>query len=172
MTREEAISQSPSGRKSYWFALVVCTPMALAFACDAFGQDLSLFIRFIAIGGTCIFLLTALQSAERLFYPQRAAARSSSWPEVQRLWIGRIGSAAGVCFIGLFFFAFIARHSGLMERANAQDLEVLAWGLALLNNALRDLLGERIYSARRIQRPTPVPWTQLSPIHSDYWGRR
>jgi hypothetical protein len=147
MTREEAIAQAPSGRKTYWFTLVVCAPTALAFALGIFGRNQSLLTRFIAIGGTCIFLLTAVQSAERLFNPQRAAARSASWPEAQRRCIERIASAAKVSFVGLSFFAFIARHSGLMARSNAQDLQISAWGLMLLNNPLRDLLGERPQSS-------------------------
>jgi len=174
MTRDEAIAQAPSGRKTYWFALIFCTPVALTIPWDVFARDNSLFGRIVDVVWFCIFLLAAVQSWERLFRPERAVIRSRSWTGQQRGWIERTNGAALVVAVGLFFIAMIAQYSGLLPRATAQDMKGLSWVLLVLYTVLRDLIGKRnFYSAsRRPPRPNPIQWTQLAPIHSDHWGNR
>jgi len=168
MTRDEAIAQAPNGRKTYWLTLVVGAGIGLAVSCDLFNRGTSLLSRVTDLPVAAIFLLVALQSAERLFRPERAALRTAAFTDKQRNVLNTAEWVGLVAAVLLYLFAVVARHGGWISRAKAQDLESLPWMLLFFRAFLRDLLGQPSAPVR----PRPMPWTQLSPIHSDRWGQR
>jgi hypothetical protein len=168
MTQEEAIALRPDSRASYWIGLSVGGVFCLvvpAFAI-ALHRSLSDVLESCLFG--LILSLLALQAAERLFWPLRAAERTASLSSVAN---SRIETLVSILHISGFVVWAVSFIGG--RRGNSAALVGLS--LIMLAHFLADLRGTRLYSVYNTlasRPPSGIDFRQRQAIHSEHWGER
>jgi hypothetical protein len=174
MTRQEAIDAAPGSRGNYWSSFVVAmlgSVLIAALMLFAIRKSIPLAAGIAAMA--LVMGAMAAQFAERLFYPERAAMRTASLTDTQRLWMSRLRTGLTAGFGVLFAVSIVLFLFPEQYRRLSNGLRVIAWMLYMLAHLCADLLGERIGGAGLRKRGgTNILHAELQPLRSEHWGER
>ncbi|MGA7156214.1 MAG: hypothetical protein WBY53_05185 [Acidobacteriaceae bacterium] len=174
MTRQEAIDAAPAGRGTYWSSLVMAGMGCLFFlGLSVFALRRSVTMSVIIFAMAMVMAAMMAQSAERLFYPERAAERTASLSDSQRIWIRRLRVWLVVAYgvIGAIWMVLFL-VGGTMHQLSI-DLQVFWWSPYMVASILADLQGERMGVTPFVgRRGVNRPQGPLVPLRSEHWGER
>ncbi|MGA8939784.1 MAG: hypothetical protein WB439_11535 [Acidobacteriaceae bacterium] len=174
MTRQEAIDAAPVGRGVYWTSFVagmLLSPVFLGLAVFSARKSVGLAVVVVLIAVTTAVM--AAQAAERLFYSVRAAERTASISDKQRLWMRRARTflllsyaVMGAAWIGMFIV------TGPMHGVFIY-LQVLWMVPYILLNILADVQGKQVGAMRlSLKLGNGIPQREMGPLRSKHWGDR
>ena len=174
MTRQDAIDAAPRSRRGYWFTLITGAVLATFFCVFAvLLRHKSVAVAAGSVGIGLVMVTTAVQAAERLFRPERAATRSASLSNQQMLWIKRTRTWFTACFIGGgAVWAVMFCLPGHEAHRVYESLQLFAWTPFMLTQVLADLMGDTVDSAGRKSRGETSLLLQgrSAPVQSRHWG--
>lgn len=174
MTRQEAIDAAPRSRRGYWFTLITGAVLAtLFFVFAVLLKHKSVGVAAGSAGIGLVMVTLAAQAAERLFRPERAATRSASLSDQQKLWIKRTRTWFTAGFIGgTAVWAVMVCLPGHEAHRVYEPLQLFAWTPFMLMQVLADLVGDTVDGANRKSRgeTSLVLQGRCTPLRSEHWG--